>query len=100
MNRLNLLLLLVLIASSALPRARRYESRRLFAELDKAQSEERQLDSEHERLKAEKQRAGDAAAGREDRARQAGDARRDAGGTQYVDAAERGASTPRRRRRR
>ena len=32
-----------------------HESRRLFAELDKARSEERLLDSEFERLKSEKQ---------------------------------------------
>ncbi|HKW83987.1 MAG TPA: cell division protein FtsL, partial [Burkholderiaceae bacterium] len=32
-----------------------HESRRLYAELDKARTEERLLDSEFERLKAEKQ---------------------------------------------
>ena len=31
------------------------DARRLFAELDKAQAEERQLEVDHERLKAEKQ---------------------------------------------
>ena len=33
-----------------------YDARRLFAELDKAVAEERQLDVDHERLKAEKSR--------------------------------------------
>jgi cell division protein FtsL len=32
-----------------------YESRRLFAALDRAQGESRQLEIEHERLKSEKQ---------------------------------------------
>ena len=53
MTRLNLLLLLVLIASSLYLVRVSYEARRLFAELDKAQSEERALDHDGERLKTE-----------------------------------------------
>jgi len=55
MTRINLLILLALVASSIYLVRVSYESRRLFAELDRAQSEARQLDIEHERLKAEKQ---------------------------------------------
>ena len=55
MTRLNLLLLVALLASSVYLVRVSYESRRLFAELDRAQSEARLLDSEHERLKSEKQ---------------------------------------------
>ena len=53
MTRLNVVLLLVLIASSLYLVRVSYESRRLFAELDKAQSEERALDNDSERLKTE-----------------------------------------------
>ena len=55
MTRLNVLLLLVLMASCVYLVHVSYDARRLFTELDRAQSEERLLDSEHERLKAEKQ---------------------------------------------
>jgi cell division protein FtsL len=55
MTRINLLILLALVGSSIYLVRVSYESRRLFAELDRAQSEARQLDIEHERLKAEKQ---------------------------------------------
>jgi cell division protein FtsL len=53
MTRLNLFLLLVLIASSLYLVRVSYEARRLFAELDRAQSEERALDHDSERLKTE-----------------------------------------------
>jgi cell division protein FtsL len=53
MTRLNLLLLLVLIASSLYLVRVSYEARRLFAELDRAQSEERALEHDSERLKTE-----------------------------------------------
>jgi cell division protein FtsL len=53
MNRLNVLLLLALIASSLYLVRVSYESRRLFAALDKAQGEERALDTDSERLKTE-----------------------------------------------
>jgi cell division protein FtsL len=52
-TRLNVALLLVLIASSLYLVRVSYEARRLFAELDKAQSEERALDHDSERLKTE-----------------------------------------------
>ena len=55
MTRINLLLLLVLVASSIYLVRVSYESRRLFAELDRAQNEAHQLDIDHERLKADKQ---------------------------------------------
>jgi cell division protein FtsL len=53
MTRLNLMLLVALIASSLYLVRVSYESRRLFAELDKAQGEERALDHDSERLKTE-----------------------------------------------
>ena len=53
MTRLNIVLLIVLLASSLYLVNVSYESRRLFAELDKAQSEERTLDTDSERLKTE-----------------------------------------------
>jgi len=55
MSRLNALLLLVLLGSSVYLVRVSYDARRLFTELDRARSEERLLDSEHERLKSEKQ---------------------------------------------
>lgn len=55
MTRLNLLLLLALIASSIYLVRVSHESRRLFADLDRARSEERLLDNEFERLKSDKQ---------------------------------------------
>jgi cell division protein FtsL len=55
MTRLNLLLLVALVISSVYLVRVSYDSRRLFAQLDRAQSEARQLEIEHERLVAEKQ---------------------------------------------
>jgi cell division protein FtsL len=55
MTRLNVVLLIMLMASSLYLVRVSYDGRRLFAELDRAQGEERQLDTEFERLKAEKQ---------------------------------------------
>ena len=55
MTRFNLLLLAALLLSSMYLVRVSHESRRLFAELDKARSEERLLDSEFERLKSDKQ---------------------------------------------
>lgn len=55
MTRLNLLLLVALLASCVFLVRVAYDARRLFAALDKAQSEERLLESDFERLKAEKQ---------------------------------------------
>ena len=55
MSRFNLSLLAALLASCVYLVRVSHDARRLFAELDRAQSEERLLDSEHERLKSEKQ---------------------------------------------
>ena len=55
MTRLNLLLLALLIGSGVYLVHVAYDARRLFAALDRAQSEEHQLESDFERLKAEKQ---------------------------------------------
>jgi len=55
MTRLNALLLVALLASAMWLVRVAHDGRALFAALDRAQSEERLLDSEHERLKAEKQ---------------------------------------------
>ena len=55
MTRLNVLLFVALVFSSLYLVRVSYDSRRLFAELDKAKNEERALDIEHERLKAERQ---------------------------------------------
>jgi cell division protein FtsL len=55
MTRVNVVLLIMLLASSVYLVRVSYDARRLFTELDRAQSEEHQLDTEHERLKAEKQ---------------------------------------------
>ena len=53
MTRWNLLLLMAVLASSLYLVHVSYESRRLFALLDKAQSEDRALDNDAERLKTE-----------------------------------------------
>jgi len=55
MTRVNVVLLIMLLASGLYLVRVSYDARRLFAELDKAQGEERQLDTDFERLKAEKQ---------------------------------------------
>lgn len=55
MNRLNILLFLVLLASSVYLVRVSYDARRLYAELDAARNEEKALDTEHERLQAERQ---------------------------------------------
>ncbi len=54
-SRLNIILLLVLLASSLYLVKVSYEGRRLFTALDRAQAEARQLDIDHERLQAELQ---------------------------------------------
>jgi cell division protein FtsL len=54
MTRLNLVLLLAVLASALYLVRTQYESRRLFAEIDKAASEARKLEIEHERLQLEK----------------------------------------------
>lgn len=55
MNRVNLVLLIALLASSLYLVNLAYESRRLFTAVDRAQAEQRRLDHEHERLLAERQ---------------------------------------------
>ena len=55
MTRLNLLLLVALILSSLYLVRSSYESRRAFAELDRAREEQRRLDTEFNRLQAERQ---------------------------------------------
>jgi len=55
MTRLNLLLLVALVFSSLYLVKTAYESRRLFAELDRANNEARTLEVEYKRLEAERQ---------------------------------------------
>jgi cell division protein FtsL len=54
MTRLNLVLLIAVIASALYLVRTQYESRRLYAEVDKARSDARRLETEHERLQVEK----------------------------------------------
>ena len=54
MTRLNLVLLLAVLASALYLVRTQYESRRLVTELDRAHSEARRLASEHEGLQVEK----------------------------------------------
>jgi len=55
MNKINLLLGVALLASCLGLVRVAYESRRVFAELDKAKNEQRLLDAEYKRLDAERQ---------------------------------------------
>ncbi len=54
MIRLNLVLLLAVLASSLYLVSVQYESRRLFTDLDKARSVARRLEADNERLQVEK----------------------------------------------
>jgi cell division protein FtsL len=54
MTRLNALLLIVLVASSLYLVRESYESRRLFAELDRSQQHAAALEHDHERLQLER----------------------------------------------
>jgi len=54
MMRLNLVLLIGVLASALYLVRTQYESRRLFAEIDRTMSDARRLEVEHERLLAEK----------------------------------------------
>lgn len=54
-RKLDLLLIVLLLASSLGLVRTAYESRRVFAELDRARGEQRQLDAELKRLDAERQ---------------------------------------------
>jgi len=53
--KLNLLLLVALLGSAMLLVRTSYESRRLFAALDRAKNEQQQLDADYKRLDAERQ---------------------------------------------
>jgi cell division protein FtsL len=54
MSRLNLLLLIVLVLSGLMLVHTAYESRRLFAEMEKTKAELARLDADHARLLAER----------------------------------------------
>ena len=54
MIRLNLTLLMAVLASALYLVQVQYESRRLYAEIERAQNESRKLEVEHERLSVEK----------------------------------------------
>ena len=54
MTRLNLVLLLAVLASALYLVSVQYESRRLFAEIDRAQLDARKLEGQRERLELEK----------------------------------------------
>ena len=54
MTRLNLVLLVAVLASALYLVHTQYQSRRLFTELDRANSEARKLETENERLQVEK----------------------------------------------
>ena len=58
MSKVNVLLILALLASCLLLVNTAYESRRLFAALDAARAEQKQLDAEYKRLDAEAQAQG------------------------------------------
>jgi cell division protein FtsL len=54
MTRLNLVLLIAVIASALYLVRTQYESRRLYAEVDRARNDSRKLETEHERLQLER----------------------------------------------
>ena len=54
MIRLNLVLMLAIVASAVYLVGVQYDSRRLYTELDKARSESRRLETEFERLEVQK----------------------------------------------
>jgi cell division protein FtsL len=54
MIRLNLVLLVAVMASALYLVQVQYDSRRLFTEIEKVQNEARKLETEHERLQVEK----------------------------------------------
>jgi cell division protein FtsL len=54
MTRLNIMLLIAVIASALYLVRTQYESRRIFVEVEKAQTLARKLELEHERLEVEK----------------------------------------------
>lgn len=54
MGRLNLILLMVVLASGLVLVRSAYDARRLFTELDRAQAEARRLEADSQRLQAER----------------------------------------------
>lgn len=54
MARINLFLIVVVLGSALYPVHTQYESRQLYTALDRARSEARRLDTEHDRLQVEK----------------------------------------------
>ncbi len=54
MSRINLLLLLAVLASGMVLVRSAYEARRLFTEVDRAQAEARRLESDSQRLQADR----------------------------------------------
>ena len=54
MTRLNVVLLLAVLASAIYLVHTQYQSRRLYTELDRAVAESRRLETEHQRLQVEK----------------------------------------------
>ena len=58
MNKVHLFLLVALLASCLALVRSAYESRRVFAELDKARQEQRRLEADYKRLDAERQAQG------------------------------------------
>lgn len=54
MSRINFLLLLAVLVSGLYMVRNAYEARRLFTELDRAQTEARRLDADYQRLQAER----------------------------------------------
>ena len=54
MIRLNLILLVAIVLSAMVTVQVQYESRRLIAEIEKAQADARRLDMDHERLQVAK----------------------------------------------
>ncbi len=54
MTRLNLVLLMAVMASALYLVRTQYESRRLYAEIERAQAEARRIEVENERLQVEK----------------------------------------------
>ena len=79
MMRLNLVLLIAVLASALYLVRTQYESRRLFTEVDKAMGEARKLQIENERLQVEKRAPGHAVARGEAGEGTAADAHGDAG---------------------
>lgn len=54
MSRINFLLLIAVLVSGLYMVRNAYEARRLFTELDRAQTESRRLDADYQRLQAER----------------------------------------------